>query len=134
MKYYMDRNHTPARTLLVYKSFCEAVDRAFSARKEDLALLKQHLQGATNKMKQRADLQRSDWSFKWDGQWVFIKLQLYRQISAASRSSRKLAPKYFNPYKVSQIVRLVAYKLELPPESRIHSSFHVSYLNYTLIH
>ena len=40
----------------------------------------------------------------------------------------KLAPKYYGPYKVLQRIENVAYKLELPPDSRVHLVFYVSCL------
>lgn len=55
-----------------------------------------------------------------------FELQLYQQISAASRSSQKLAKKYFVPQGIIQRIGQVAYKLELPSESRIHPTFHIS--------
>jgi hypothetical protein len=40
----------------------------------------------------------------------------------------KSAPKYYGPYKVFQRLGSMAYKLELPPSSRVHIVFHVSFL------
>jgi hypothetical protein len=40
----------------------------------------------------------------------------------------KLAPKYYGRYKVSHRIGSVSYKLELPPSSRVHPMFHVSFL------
>ncbi|XP_070032260.1 uncharacterized protein [Nicotiana tomentosiformis] len=41
----------------------------------------------------------------------------------------KLSPRYVSPYKITQRIGRVAYKLELPPEmSVVHQMFHVSML------
>ncbi|GJS20649.1 putative reverse transcriptase domain-containing protein [Tanacetum coccineum] len=45
----------------------------------------------------------------------------------------KLNPRYVSPFKVIEIIRTVAYKLELPHQlSRVHSTFHVSNLKKCL--
>ena len=41
----------------------------------------------------------------------------------------KLAPRYIRPFEVSKRIRLMAYKLALPPSlAKIHDVFHVSLL------
>lgn len=50
-------------------------------------------------MKQIADKGRTDREFN-TGDFVFLKLQRYRQKSVVNRVCLKLTAKYFSPYKV----------------------------------
>ncbi|XP_066371055.1 uncharacterized protein [Miscanthus floridulus] len=78
-------------------------------------------------MKHQADKKRSERSFQ-ASDFVYLRLQPYMQSSLAPRSHHKLCFKYFGPFKVLSKIGAVAYKLELPPTSSIHSVFHVSLL------
>ena len=44
------------------------------------------------------------------------------------KKDNKLSPKYYGPYKVLQKIGTMAYKLELPVASRLHTTFHISCL------
>ena len=59
---------------------------------------------------------------------MLVKLQPYRQYTVASRSCHKLAKRYYGPFAVIAHIGPIAYKLELPPASKIHHVFHVSLL------
>jgi hypothetical protein len=78
-------------------------------------------------MKHKADKGRSDRSFTV-GDYVYLKLQPYVQISVATRANHKLSFKFFGPYKVLQKIGNAAYKLELPSSALVHPVFHVSQL------
>jgi hypothetical protein len=76
-------------------------------------------------MKVMADKKRRDLQFQV-GDQVLLKLQPYTQSSVANQPYPKLTFKYYGPYTVS--ARIGKYKLQLPPDSKIHDVFHVSQL------
>lgn len=76
-------------------------------------------------MKFFADKRRTEREFVV-GDWVYLKLQPYRQTSLALRRNLKLSSKYYGPYLILEKVGLVAYKLALPMQSKINLVFHVS--------
>lgn len=78
-------------------------------------------------MKQYADSHRSNREFHI-GDYIYLKLQPYRQHSLKAPGSHKLSPKFYGPFRISDKVGAVAYKLELPPTAAIHDVFHVSQL------
>lgn len=89
--------------------------------------LKSLLITAQKRMKQMANANRGERSFNV-GDWVYLKLKPYRELSIRKSQIWKLTPKYCGPYPVIRKIGKVAYELELPTEAKVHPVFHVSQL------
>jgi len=106
----------------------QAVSELITSRQKAVKELKQYLIKAQERMKKYVDLKRLERHFGV-GDWVYLKLQFYRQISVREKKkNHKLNPKYYGPYEIVAKIDKVTYQLNLPKESLIHNVFHVSQL------
>ena len=105
----------------------EEVERELIAKDEVVAKVKKKLEKAQGRMKKYYDQGKRDVSFK-PGDFVYLKLQPYRQKSLKKKFNVKLSQQYYGPFKVLERIGEVAYKLELPSTSRLHLVFHVTVL------
>ena len=64
-------------------------------------ILKENLATTRNKMKQQVDQHRIEREFEV-GEWVFVRLQPYKQLSLKHQGNNKLAPKFMDHIKLTK--------------------------------
>ncbi|GJS85662.1 retrotransposable element Tf2 [Tanacetum coccineum] len=64
--------------------------------------------------------------------WVYLKLQPYRQVTLRKGKQHKLSSKFYGLFQVIAKVGKVAYKLQFPDNAKVHLVFHVSQLKKCL--
>ncbi|KZV27225.1 hypothetical protein F511_04678 [Dorcoceras hygrometricum] len=104
-----------------------AVAQELSDRDELFRQLNYNLKRAQQRMVKHSNVHRRDVSFSV-GDMVYVKLRPHRQQSVCKRVYQKLSPRYYGPFEILQRIGAVAYKVQLPPTSRIHPVFHASCL------
>jgi len=92
-------------------------------RKATLDLAMENIKVARDRYKSYADAGRKDTQFK-EGEQVMLSTVNINKHTL----NRKLFPKFLGPFRITQVVNDVAYKLDLPNRWEIHDVFHVSLL------
>ncbi len=82
------------------------------------------LQRAVRRRKMTADLRKSETPTYQPGQKVWLSTRDIRMRLPC----KKLSPRYVGPFTITRQINPVTYLLQLPPQYRIHPSFHVSLL------
>ncbi|GAU35886.1 hypothetical protein TSUD_383780 [Trifolium subterraneum] len=114
-------------TYIAGSSHLEALDTTLTDRDTILQMLRKKLEKAQTAMKFYADKKRLPHPFKV-GDLVLVKLRPYRQLSVSGKRNHKLSKRYFGPFPIIKQIGEVAFKLQLPAESKIHPVFHLSQL------
>ena len=77
----------------------DTVNVHLRTRQQLLTLLKQNLLAAQERMKLNADRHRSERDCA-EGDWVYLRLQPYKQKLLRQNKLGKLSPKYYGPFQI----------------------------------
>lgn len=69
---------------------------------------------------------------EFEGDWVFVRLQPYKQLSMKREGKNKLDTKFYGPFQVIKKINDIAYGLKLPDNCQIRNVFHLSCLKKVL--
>ncbi|KAL0146914.1 hypothetical protein M9458_057853, partial [Cirrhinus mrigala] len=101
-----------------------AVDYWFRESERVWDVAHHHLQRAVRRSKSIVDQRRIQGPAFAPGQKVWLSTRDIR----LRLPSRKLSPRFVGPFTILEQVNPVTFKLQLPPQYRIHPTFHVSLL------
>ncbi|KAL0802331.1 hypothetical protein Bca101_057507 [Brassica carinata] len=98
---------------------------------EKIKFIQERMKTAQDRHKHYADKRRKDLEFEV-GDMVYLKMIAFKgRVRISGR--RKLDPRYLGPFRISERIGEVAYKLELPSAmDAFHNVFHVSQLRKCL--
>lgn len=66
------------------------------------------------------------------GDWVFLSLQPFYQLSLHRQPTHKLSKRFLEPFQILEKIGPIAYNLAFPSTTQLHEVFHDSKLKYCI--
>ena len=101
--------------------------KAFTRRRqEEVKQIQQAMRKAQERQAHYANQHRREAEFKvGDRAWLATS---HLRLPEAANAGRKLQPRFHGPYKITQVISPVAYRLDLPKQYKSHPVVHISHL------
>ncbi|KAJ9561345.1 hypothetical protein OSB04_006505 [Centaurea solstitialis] len=128
-------DHLPLIEFAYNNSYHSSIEAApyeiLYGRKYKINQVRERLKTARDRQKSYADKRRKDIEFQV-GDQVMLKVSPWKGVIRFGKKG-KLSPRYVGPFRITERIGAVAYKLDLPVElGGVHNTFHVSNLRKCL--